>query len=226
MKIGTKSLLFGCHQVIWHPFTVALAYRKLFKRWPDLYGSIAIFVHDWGYWGKSDIDGEDGKTHPMLGAIITGKLTYYIERLRGRNRFCASLVALEQSDRCVLHGRTVAKENNLPPSDLCWADKYSLFCDPEWFYLLRTRLSGEIKEFRLNAVKSGHVPATSTDRTWLHWFKNYTLAHAAILNLLQRNSAFRNQILLRNRIACSTHMHNAKTLTEYRARLNADGAGN
>ena len=34
MNIGTKSLLYGAHQFALHPFFVALAWRRLYGRWP------------------------------------------------------------------------------------------------------------------------------------------------------------------------------------------------
>ena len=70
MKLGTKSLLFGAHQFILHPMFVAIAWIKLFGFPKDPRVWVAFLVHDWGYWGKKDMDGEDGKTHPELGAQI------------------------------------------------------------------------------------------------------------------------------------------------------------
>lgn len=57
MKTGTKSLLFGVHQFIWHPLTVLLAWIKLYG-WPAWEELVCIIIHDWGYWGKSNMDGE------------------------------------------------------------------------------------------------------------------------------------------------------------------------
>lgn len=70
MKIGTKSLLYGAHCFFIHPVFVAIAWIKLFG-WPwDPRFWIAFFVHDLGYWGKPDMDGEEGETHPEVGARI------------------------------------------------------------------------------------------------------------------------------------------------------------
>ena len=44
----------------------------------------------------------------------------------------------------LLHSRRYAKVHGLEPSKLCWADKLSIMYDPEWFYLLRARASGEL----------------------------------------------------------------------------------
>lgn len=48
MKIGTKSLLFGAHQFLIHPFWIAVAWNRLygFPKDPRLW--IAFIVHDWG----------------------------------------------------------------------------------------------------------------------------------------------------------------------------------
>ena len=74
MKTGTKSLLFGVHQFIWHPVTVLIAWIWLYKRFPSWRELICMFVHDWGYWGKTNMDDEDGEKHPELGANIALKL--------------------------------------------------------------------------------------------------------------------------------------------------------
>ena len=79
MRVGTKSLLFGVHQFLWHPVTVILAWRKLYG-WPSARETVCILVHDGGYWKAADMDGEWGMNHPELGAKIAGSLfgdTYY-----------------------------------------------------------------------------------------------------------------------------------------------------
>lgn len=70
IKVGTKSVLYGVHCFFIHPFVVAVAWIKLFG-WPlDHRIWIAFFVHDLGYWGKPNMDGKEGETHPELGAKI------------------------------------------------------------------------------------------------------------------------------------------------------------
>lgn len=197
MKIGTKSLLFGCHQFLWHPFTVFLAYRKLFRVWPDFYACLCIFFHDWGYWGCADIDGKEGKLHPMLGAQIVGKIVYWHNWLKGKRDFESCLIACGEAHRCLLHSSSVARDNGMAPSDICWADKYCVFYESDWFYLFRTWLSGEGDEFRLNAVNSGHVPKDATNRDWQKWYKSHLLKRPEIHDLLRDESPVR-QHLLRN----------------------------
>jgi len=70
MKIGTKSLLFGAHQFIIHPIFVAIAWIKLYGWTWKIQHWVAFLVHDFGYWGKPNMDGKEGKKHPELGAKI------------------------------------------------------------------------------------------------------------------------------------------------------------
>lgn len=131
MKTGTKSVLIGAHQFIIHPIEVYLAWKKLYKVRPTFKEIICIIVHDWGYFGKSSIDGDDGRLHPHLGGKMAGKL--FDE---------------EYAILCYCHSRYYAKILNLKPSKLCWADKYCLVNEPWWLYIPRVILSGEIHEFR------------------------------------------------------------------------------
>jgi hypothetical protein len=148
VKVGTKSLLFGVHQFAWHPFTVFLAWRKLYglPTWREI---VCIIIHDWGYWGCSDMDGQSGSQHPFLGAKIAGKL----------------LGALYWQ-LVISHSRSLCSKANILPSRLCWADKLCIAYDPAWFYLIRARLSGEIKEYRAKAAATGFVPACAPDSVW------------------------------------------------------------
>ena len=42
MKVGTKSLLFGVHQLLWHPLTVWLGWIKLYKKPPSFKEAVCI----------------------------------------------------------------------------------------------------------------------------------------------------------------------------------------
>lgn len=151
MKIGTRSILFGVHQFFWHPLTVGLAWRRLYGCWPTWREWICIFVHDLGYWGKPNLDGPEGRTHPELGA-------YMVHRLLGH----------PYDQLTLFHSREYARLKGQEPSPLCWADKYSVWCEPRWFYLLRAKLSGEAREFKANAPE--HVRRES-DLFWLNWYR-------------------------------------------------------
>lgn len=195
MKIGTKSLLFGCHQFIWHPITVALAYRKLFREWPDLAGWLCIIFHDIGYWGCAEIDGPQGKLHPLKGALIVGNLVKWWRRLCGDRAFLALVVGGSAAQRCLLHSRSIAIDNKVSPSDICWADKYAVVIEPDWFYLLRTWLSGEANEFAENAIASGHLPPDATNLEWHRWYRGKVLDMPEIVDLLRDESPVREHLL-------------------------------
>jgi hypothetical protein len=75
IPIGTRSLLFGAHQVFLHPLFVALAWRRLYGSWPRrLPIWVAFVIHDWGYWGLPNLDGREGSAHPLRGANLLGRL--------------------------------------------------------------------------------------------------------------------------------------------------------
>lgn len=149
---GRKSLLYGVHQFVWHPITVWLAWRNLYGR-PTWKECICIIIHDWGYWFTPNMDGPEGERHPEYGASIAGRM-----------------FGQEYHDLVLLHSRHYARLVDKEPSKLCWADKLSVLYDPKPFYLLRAILSGEIKEYRLNAVQ--WVPLTSSHSAWFDHLRN------------------------------------------------------
>jgi hypothetical protein len=166
MKLGTKSILFGTHQFLWHPITVGLAWRKLFSKWPTWREWVCIFVHDLGYWGKPNIDGTEGKTHPEWGADVAGRL-----------------LGTRYGNLCLYHSRDYSRAYGGAPSKLCWADKYSVMFDPKRFYLLRSRLSGEVREYRDNAPE---YQRKERDIFWLNWYRTKVQNLDEIRALLRR----------------------------------------
>lgn len=158
MKVGTKSLLFGVHQFLWHAHTVELAWRALYGA-PTFREQLCILIHDWGYWGSPEMDGEIGSKHPHRSAMIA---------LRW--------LGVEEYNLVLFHSRHLAFALGYEPSKLCWADKYSMLYDPDWFYLLRARLSGEISEYRANAAQAGFIGLEASDRQWLVKLKAYLSA--------------------------------------------------
>ncbi len=74
MKIGTKSVLAGAHCFLIHPLFVAWAWTKLFGFPWDPRLLVAFAVHDIGYLGRDDMDGESGEEHVVLGARLMGWL--------------------------------------------------------------------------------------------------------------------------------------------------------
>lgn len=155
MTVGTKSLLVGVHQFALHPLLVALAWWKLYGfPWdPRLW--LCFLVHDWGYWGRPNMDGSEGKLHPLLGARIIHWLLYRpglcesCKRLQGRGHWSRSIACYGPWARfCLLHSREIARRLNTPPSRLCVADKYAVCLYPAWLYLLLAQMSGELREFQ------------------------------------------------------------------------------
>lgn len=157
MKTGTKSVLFGVHCFLWHPITVALAWRELYGKWPSWKDAICCIIHDWGYWGCNDMDGEEGNKHPRWAARWA---RLNLDAERGSPIY---------SDLCLYHSRYYAYRAGACPSKLCWADKLSCKYDPWWFYLPRAVLSGEIKEYRQRAAEFGAVPLSASHRDWYRW---------------------------------------------------------
>lgn len=173
VNIGTKSLLFGVHQFLWHPLTVWLAFRRLYGRIPNRWETLAIIVHDWGYWGKPNMDGAEGETHPQLGADL---MMWLAKKFSGSPH--PQVDAFRWYWFTKYHSRFCAAQNNTSPSELCWADKLSIWYEPRWFYLLRARLSGEIKEYRLNA--KNRVPLFAFDKVWFDWYRGKVIEQIAI----------------------------------------------
>jgi len=135
MKIGTKSILFGAHCFMIHPVFVLVAWCKLYGfPWdPRLW--IAFFVHDLGYWGKPNMDGSEGETHPELGAKIMG------------------IFGKPWADFTKYHSKSYAKRNHVSYSRLCVADKLAASMEPDWLYLPRVKWSGEIYEYMSMAIE-------------------------------------------------------------------------
>lgn len=130
LSTGTKSLLIGAH---WPPhiLMVALAWRWVFGQWPTKKEFAAICLHDVGYFGCKEMDGDDGTKHPELGAcfadVLLGK--QYGDLIRGHSM-----------GYVVMTGGQVSK--------LYVADKLSHVFEPAWLYTLRTRLTGELEQYR------------------------------------------------------------------------------
>lgn len=157
MKIGTKSVLFGAHAFYLHPWFVAFAWWRLFGfPWdPRLW--VAFFVHDLGYIGKPNMDGEQGDWHPVLGARIMSAL--FDPRYPSPCSAPAVMAFVDESSntwvtnlgRCgqftLLHSRFFAKRFGMLPSRLCIADKLATCITPAWLYLPMVNLTGEVHEY-------------------------------------------------------------------------------
>lgn len=158
MKIGTRSVLYGAHCFFIHPWFVALGWWKLYGfPWaPWLWA--AFFVHDLGYIGKPNMDGDEGERHPFLGArLLTWLQTFWLWFMDSRRTWDGARVMAAAAHldgranwgrECLLHSRFWAKKAGAQPSRLCWADKMAMALEPWWLYLPRVTLTGEIEEYR------------------------------------------------------------------------------
>ncbi|MCK9429977.1 MAG: hypothetical protein M0R17_08225 [Candidatus Omnitrophica bacterium] len=178
MKVGTKSLLFGAHQFILHPIFVFIAWWKLygFPKDPRLW--VAFIVHDWGYWGKPNMDGKEGETHVELGARIMSRLfddkgIIISKEKYQTTRYYKSLNTFNYWYNFNLyHSRFYAKNNNQPISKLCVADKYAFCIPPKWLYMLLVNMSGEIYEYMdISRQRSGKPPIKDKDIWYDHVYK-------------------------------------------------------
>lgn len=131
MRAGTKTLLFGVHQFVWHPLLVLIAWIKLYKEFPSIKELICIFIHDWGYWQKKVLKDEDGDRHPELGAKIAGKL-----------------LGPEWRDFVLGHSSYYVLKNGIETSKLMAADKYFHCIIPLWMYKAMAVPTGEFKYYR------------------------------------------------------------------------------
>ena len=139
MTIGTKSLLYGYHCFFIHPIALAVAWIKLYG-WPRDYRIwIAFFVHDLGYFGKKNMDGPEGETHPYFGARL---MHTFFGGLPGNPDH------REWYNFMLYHSRSLAKADGGKPSKLCYADKLAIIIQPTWLQVLLMSLTGEIHEYR------------------------------------------------------------------------------
>jgi hypothetical protein len=148
MKIGTKSVLFGAHQFLIHPWFVAWGWWTLYGFPFDPRLWVAFFVHDLGYVGKPNMDGPEGETHPRIGARIMALLFDWKDRTF---RFSDGGPIGEWGLFVLLHSRYYAKSLCQQPSRLCVADKLAISLTPAWLYLPMVRATGEIHEYMAHA---------------------------------------------------------------------------
>jgi len=181
MKVGTKSVLFGAHCFFIHPIFVFAAWCKLYGfPWdPRLW--VAFFVHDIGYWGKPNMDGDEGETHPEMGADIMCWLFDFPKALFVDTGKLSNDQLLKWTLFTKYHSRFLAKKEGAKPSRLCFADKLSICLEPSWLYLPRVNWSGEIHEY-MSQAKNGDGKYKSMDISTINqkrWF-------ADVCNYLER----------------------------------------
>lgn len=158
MKLGTKSVLFGAHCFILHPFFVFAAWWKLYGFPYDPRLWVAFIVHDLGYWGKPNMDGAEGELHPYFGAKLM--------------RF---LFGVKWYEFTLYHSRFLAKKNGAHYSKLCVADKYAIVLTPSWLYLPMVKATGEIREYMKDSEKNtnGEIKVQSSELQWHKGVQQY-----------------------------------------------------
>lgn len=207
MNVGTKSVLYGAHQFAIHPWFVAYSwwrlwgFRKVYigyragypgtTRWN--FGSrggpvfahllhpllwLAFFVHDLGYLGKPNMDGDEGERHVELGARILERADWLSRPPKGRQSGVGPWAGL-----CLFHSRFYAKLHGKHFSPLCVADKLAIAMTPAWLYLPMVRATGEIDEYMrhaddrnlvVNGQRGGKYSSmrTRTNEGELTWYRD------------------------------------------------------
>ena len=162
MKVGTRSVLYGAHCFLVHPWFVAWAWWRLYGFPFDPRLWFAFFLHDIGYIGKPNMDGEEGEQHPHLGANV-------MQWLFGAKWYKFTLY----------HSRFLAKRDGRQYTKLCVADKLAIVLTPSWIYVPMARATGEIREYRSKAeqMNPGSDAVTAkTDWEWHAGIKPYVQA--------------------------------------------------
>lgn len=168
MTVGTRSVLYGAHCVLLHPWFLAAAWMRLYGFPWDIRLWTAFGVHDIGYISCHDLDGAEGETHVELGAKIMAFLF---------GDFWGNFTAA--------HSRYWAKRNGRQFSRLCVADKLAFVITPAWLYLPMARATGELAEYmqRAKERQAGSEHFTEREsaqlnspdaREWLDGLKSYT----------------------------------------------------
>jgi hypothetical protein len=156
--IGSRSVAFGAHCFLTHWYFVA-------RGWICLYGFpldpriwCAFALHDVGYIGMPNMDGDEGEAHVFGGAKIMAWLfdygmwnsSWFADTIGRELGFLFGRRApgdLTWYCFTFYHSRFMAKRYHTSPSPLCYADKLVPSYEPWWFYLPRVRLTGELREY-------------------------------------------------------------------------------
>ena len=184
MRIGTKSLLFGLHQFILHPSMVFIAWVKLYRKLPNAKETLCIAIHDWGYWGKPNIDGPEGELHPAWAAKWAWHhLDVHDFRKYGNVDDKVAELGVHYHNLCRYHSSSLAKKGNHEISRLCPADKLGSALLPVWVMATLGKLTGETKELK-SCKKYPKKRATMTDSEMYADFKR-TYVTETLPKLLQ-----------------------------------------
>lgn len=177
IPVGTRSVLYGAHCFLIHPWFVAAAWWKLYGFPTDWKLWWCFVVHDLGYWGSPNMDGPEGELHPVWAARVTMKLLGFLGYPIHTMQWWAQFI--------LYHSRFLAKQHGEHYSKLCVADKLAIVLEPWWLYLPRVRLTGEILEYKKLAEKKpsqnggkyvGMNVFSEDDRRWFENVKRYLSA--------------------------------------------------
>jgi hypothetical protein len=164
MKLGTKTLLFGVHQVFVHPLLVTIAWVKLYHSCPTWREMFCIVIHDWGYWGKPNLKDADGDRHPERGAEIAGRL-----------------LGPEWRDFILGHSSFYIIRSGVKRSKLFAPDKYWHCMIPLWIYKVLAIPSGEFKHYRELKHARQVSELQATDAEW--WTKLQKVCNDKVLDV-------------------------------------------
>jgi len=154
MRLGLRSLLFGCHQFILHPIFVYRAWVALYG-WPNFAETLAIIFHDWGHVSSRKMDDEYGEMHP---ARIWRAFEWLANKFRWWRWMRHQLISAGTIS--ANHSRFWCQKIHAKPSKLCFADKAVFIYQPSWTWCLCAWLSGEGKEYLANKKFEAHGPDT------------------------------------------------------------------
>ena len=193
----------GAHNLILHPLLVWIAWGKLYGYTLSPYRIVQFIVHDWGYWGRIDIDGDSGKDHPYLGAKI---VSFLFDWGPNRKKYAIGDGILRLGPRGVetlfhsrymtrrhpeiwgmegaLHGhyykftaqwKLYGASSRRDITRLCAADKLAFCLSIEWMYKFMAVVSGEDKEYC-----KGYVNFDDCYRDF--WWQNWSTVIKHIAN--------------------------------------------
>ncbi len=124
MKQGSRSVLFGCHNIV-HSLIVIVAWRRWYGTFPNWWQFICILLHDIGHWGKNYLDNyEEKKQHAELGARTA-------RRLFGQKGY----------DFVAGHNTYIEGEQSL----LFYPDKYASVIAPVWWQTLNNLFEPKLR---------------------------------------------------------------------------------
>lgn len=158
MTLGTKTLLFGVHQILVHqilvhPLMVLMAWVKIYRSFPTWRELVCIFIHDWGYWGMKSLKCSEGDKHPELGAQIANRI-----------------FGPKYRDFILGHSTFYTVREDISVSKLMAPDKYWHCMVPLWFYKCLSVPTGEFNHYR-GLKHARQVSEDTEEPDWMWWVR-------------------------------------------------------